>query len=216
MRSLLLPPASSSGISAVAVRPGFQQRLSTRLLPLFNPLVLAPNPLIPTKKRAIISSYRSPSSSPVYSIQIRGFKPSFAPSTVAFSSPTSPGSVSADNEVDKAKLAQVLSFSLAYSSAFSLAFPARIVISILILTQAIAELNVEWERDDHLRKWYNQSKWKDCDAIFCQVFWNLYLICRKWIRIWIHGGFRVFRTEIQVFTGCKEIGEDFKVLQEAG
>lgn len=98
MRSLLLPPASSPGVSAVALRPGFQQRLPTRHLPLFNPLGL---------RRSTISSYQSPSSLPVYGFQIRGSKPSF---TVAFSSPTSPAPVSADNEVDKAKLAQVLFF----------------------------------------------------------------------------------------------------------
>ncbi|CAN6906167.1 hypothetical protein Bca4012_076106 [Brassica carinata] len=107
MRSLLLPLASFPGVSAVAMRPGFQQRLSNRHLPLFNPLGLAPTQIISPKRRATISSYQSPSSLPVYGFQIRGSKPSFTPYTVAFSSPTSPASVSADNEVDKAKLAQV-------------------------------------------------------------------------------------------------------------
>jgi len=107
MQSLLLPPASSSGVSAVALRPGFQhsfnhQSLSTRSLPLFNPLLLAP------KKKTTISSYQSPPSLSVYGFQIGGSKPSFTPSTVAFSYPTSPSSVPGDNEVDKAKLAQVL------------------------------------------------------------------------------------------------------------
>ncbi|KAG7583893.1 hypothetical protein ISN44_As08g033890 [Arabidopsis suecica] len=106
MQSLLLPPASSSGVSAVALRPGFQhssnhQSLSTRSLPLFNPLLFAP------KRKTTISSYQSSPSLSVYGFQIGGSKPSFAPSTVAFSSPTSPSSVSGDNEVDKAKLAQV-------------------------------------------------------------------------------------------------------------
>ncbi|CAH8262296.1 unnamed protein product [Arabidopsis lyrata] len=106
MQSLLLPPASSPGVSAVALRPGFQhpcnhQSLSTRSLPLFNPFLFAP------KRKATISSYQSPPSLSVYGFQIGGSKPSFAPSTVAFYSPTSPSSVSGDNEVDKAKLAQV-------------------------------------------------------------------------------------------------------------
>ncbi|KFK40004.1 hypothetical protein AALP_AA3G317600 [Arabis alpina] len=105
MQSLLSPPATSSGFSAVSVRPGFHQRLSNRLLPLFNPTLLPPNPLISSKKRATISSsFRSPL---FYGFEIRGFKPSFAPSTVNFSSPSSSGFVSGDNEVDKAKLAQV-------------------------------------------------------------------------------------------------------------
>ncbi|KAG2298114.1 hypothetical protein Bca4012_009324 [Brassica carinata] len=105
MRSLLLPPASSSGISAVSLRPGFQQRLSIRLFPLFN--VLAPNPHILPKPIATLSSYQPPSSPLLYNFQIQRSKPNLSPSTVAFSSPTSPASVSGDDEVDKAKLAQV-------------------------------------------------------------------------------------------------------------
>ncbi|KAJ0265319.1 Protein TIC 21 [Hirschfeldia incana] len=104
MPSLHLPTASSSGLSAVALRPGFQQRLPARLFPSFNPLRLAPNPLISPKRRATISSHQSPSSPLLYGFQIKGSKPSLA---VASSYPTSPGSVSGESEVDKAKLAQV-------------------------------------------------------------------------------------------------------------
>ncbi|CAH8361906.1 unnamed protein product [Eruca vesicaria subsp. sativa] len=100
MPSLHLTPAISSGVSAVALRPGFQQRLPTRLFPSFNPLRLAPNPLISLKRRATISS--SYQSLP-YGFQIRESKPNFTPSSY----PTSPGSVSSDSDVDKAKLAQV-------------------------------------------------------------------------------------------------------------
>lgn len=107
MPSLHLPTASSSGVSAVALR--LQQRPPTRLFPSFNPLRLAPNPLISPKRRATISSHQSPSSPLLYGFQIRGSK---APFTAASSYPTSPGSVSGDSEVDKAKLAQVLSIFL--------------------------------------------------------------------------------------------------------
>ncbi|WZZ12758.1 hypothetical protein YC2023_105847 [Brassica napus] len=108
MPSLHFPTASSSGVSAVALRPGFHHRLPARLSPSFNPLRLAPNPLISPKRRATtISSYQSPSSPLLHGFQIKGSKTSLAPFTVASSYPTSPGSVSGDSEVDKAKLAQV-------------------------------------------------------------------------------------------------------------
>ncbi|CAG7860646.1 unnamed protein product [Brassica rapa] len=104
MPSLHFPTASSSAVSAVSLRPGFHQRL----FPSFNPLRLAPNPLVSPKRRATtISSYQSPSSPLLYGFQIKGSKASLAPFTVASSYPTSPGSVSGDSEVDKAKLAQV-------------------------------------------------------------------------------------------------------------
>ncbi|CAN8272217.1 unnamed protein product [Cochlearia groenlandica] len=99
MPSLLFSPANSSGLSAVASRPGFHnQRLTTLLFPSFNPLVLTP------KKKATISSHQSPSSPLLYGFKIGGSKPSLSKSTVVFSSPTS---FSGDNEIDKAKLAQV-------------------------------------------------------------------------------------------------------------